>query len=55
MRGVTTVRDVAGPAAVVLPLRSEIRSGRVVGPRVIASGPPLGVKTSGRTLESQSG
>lgn len=50
MRGVTTVRDVAGPAAVVLPLRDEVASGRVAGPQVIASGPPV-VMTGGHGWE----
>lgn len=41
--GVTTVRDLGAPTALILALRSEIANGRVPGPRLIASGAPLTV------------
>jgi CubicO group peptidase (beta-lactamase class C family)/imidazolonepropionase-like amidohydrolase len=39
--GVTGVRDMAGEWATVTALRDDIAQGRVVGPRIIASGPYL--------------
>lgn len=39
--GITTVRDCGGPAAATFSLRDAIHAGEVVGPRILASGPPL--------------
>jgi len=41
--GVTTVRDLGDRGGLAIRLRDEIRSGRIVGPRIVASGPPLTV------------
>jgi len=39
--GVTGVRDMGGEAAVLMGWRKEIASGRIVGPRMVISGPML--------------
>jgi imidazolonepropionase-like amidohydrolase len=39
--GVTTVRDLGAPTPLIAALRAEIASGRVPGPRVVASGAPI--------------
>lgn len=43
MAGVTTVRDVGSPAFTDVALRDAINDGDIVGPRVIASGPSIGI------------
>ena len=44
--GVTTVRDLGAPRRTVLELRNKIDSGKLVGPTVVCSGPPI-VMTGG--------
>jgi imidazolonepropionase-like amidohydrolase len=39
--GVTTVRDLGAPTALIVALRADIERGAVPGPRVVASGAPL--------------
>jgi len=39
--GITTVRDCGGPASATFTLRDAIQAGEVVGPRILASGPPI--------------
>ena len=39
--GVTTVRDCGGIAEVILPIAQAVRSGEVVGPRILSSGAPI--------------
>ncbi len=48
--GITTVRDL-GSTGLVLRVRDEINVGKVVGPRIIASGMQLVKKTPGATRE----
>ena len=44
--GVTTVKDLGAPRRTVLELRNKIDSGKLVGPTVVCSGPPI-VMTGG--------
>jgi len=39
--GVTGVRDMASPAEQIFRLREEVRSGKALGPRIVACGPQL--------------
>ena len=43
LSGVTTIRDVGASAYTDVALRDAIRAGDVVGPRILASGPALGI------------
>lgn len=43
LSGVTTIRDVGASAYIDVALRDAIRAGDVVGPRILASGPSLGI------------
>ena len=49
MAGFTTVQDLGALAYANLALRDDIRAGKIIGPRVVASGPWLG--TSGATCD----
>ena len=49
MAGFTTVQDLGALAYANLAIRDDIRSGKIIGPRVVASGPWLG--TSGATCD----
>ena len=40
-KGIVGTRDMGGDAAFILPLRERIRSGAVLGPEIVASGPIL--------------
>lgn len=44
--GITTVRDLGAPRRTVLQLRDKINSGKLLGPTIISSGPPI-VMTGG--------
>jgi imidazolonepropionase-like amidohydrolase len=44
--GVTTVRDLGAPRGTVLQLRNKINAGKLFGPTIISSGPPI-VMTGG--------
>ncbi len=50
--GVTHVRDMGGPAAEVMRFRNDVATGKIVGPRILASGPIL---ESARWLERAAG
>lgn len=41
--GFTTLRDVGGGAGIDLALRNAIANGAVIGPRILAAGPPLSI------------
>lgn len=43
MAGFTTVRNVGAPAFTDVALRDAINAGEIVGPRMLVSGPPLGM------------
>lgn len=43
MSGVTTIRDVGSEAFIDVALRDAINAGDIVGPRILASGPSLGI------------
>lgn len=43
MAGFTTVRDVGGPGYADVALRDAIEAGEVEGPRLLVSGPPIGI------------
>ncbi len=43
MAGFTTIRDVGSPAFLAVDLRNAINRGDLVGPRVVASGPPISI------------
>lgn len=40
--GFTTIRDVGGDAAVLIPMKHAIAKGEIEGPRMFVAGPPLG-------------
>ena len=43
MAGFTTIRDVGSPAFLAVDLRNAINRGDLIGPRVVASGPPISI------------
>lgn len=43
LAGVTTVRDVGSPAFIDVALRDAVNDGDIPGPRILASGPALGI------------
>lgn len=43
LAGVTTVRDLGSPAFTDVALRDAINDGDVIGPRIVASGPSIGI------------
>lgn len=43
LSGVTTVRDVGAAGYADIALRDAVNAGDVIGPRILASGPPLGI------------
>lgn len=39
--GITTLGDCGGPNEIIFPLRDAIRQGKLIGPRILASGAPI--------------